>query len=217
MSAVKNDLIGVISAKKMETRRSGTRLLRSPSFLAVLFAVIFLACTWSYMLFNAQTHKTLDQRVLDVASQLKCPICQGESVADSSSGLAQEMRATIRQQLQAGKSEQQVIQYFANSYGSQIIWSPPWQGFSLLAWLMPIALLLGGTLLIFFIFRAWRIADSSSATLIVGKSTVPDTLDQSDGDTAFNNMDEMEVRRYSKQLAEELAAADPLFDDYREV
>ncbi len=211
MSTIKKDIASVRPVNSMESRRVSTRLLRSPSFLAVLLAVIFLACTWSYMLFNAQTHKTLDQRVLEVASQLKCPICQGESVADSPSGLAQEMRGTIRQQLQAGRSEQQVIQYFENSYGSQIVWSPPWQGFSLLAWLVPIALIIGGTVLIFFVFRDWR---SASEHAVVDDERMEE--DERAMVSRDEELNESELERYSRQLAEELAAEDPLFDHYRE-
>src|SRR5579863_178058 len=132
--------------------------IKNKSLLIVLVALVLVGTIWSALLVVSTTHKTLDQRVTDVASQLKCPICQGESVADSPSTLAQGMRAVIRQQLQSGRSEQQVIQYFVNSYGEQIVWSPPWQGFTLLAWLVPIALLLGGLALLFFTFRAWRTA-----------------------------------------------------------
>src|SRR5437867_3436298 len=101
-------------------------------------ALVIVALTWSFTILTHPPTPTLDQRVHDVASQLKCPICQGESVADSPSLLAQQMRGVIREQLQSGKSEQEVIQYFQSSYGDQIVWSPSWQGFTLLAWLVPI-------------------------------------------------------------------------------
>src|SRR5579864_9649129 len=107
--------------------------------LIILAIIILIAAIWSFITLNAARNETLDQRVHDVASQLKCPVCQGESVADSPSTISQQMRAVIRQQLQSGKSEQEVIQYFVDRYGEQIVWSPPWQGFTLLAWLVPIA------------------------------------------------------------------------------
>src|SRR5579871_3868562 len=111
-------------------------------FLIALFAIALIAAVWSMLLIVAPGQQTLDARTQRVASQLKCLICQGESVADSPSTLAQQMRVAIRQQLQAGRSEQDVIQYFVQPYGDQILWSPPWQGFSLLIWLVPIAFLL---------------------------------------------------------------------------
>src|SRR5713226_7305369 len=128
---------------------------RQPLFLLLaLLAVI--AAIWSFTILTAARTQTLDQRVHDVASQLKCPVCQGESVADSPSTISQQMRGVIRQQLQSGQSEQQVIQYFIDRYGQQIVWSPPWQGFSLLVWLVPIVLLLGGAALLYFVLRDWR-------------------------------------------------------------
>ena len=68
------------------------------------------------------------------------------------------MRVAIREQLQAGRSEQDVIRYFEQRYGDQIVWSPPWQGFSLLAWLVPIAFLLCGIGLVILLLREWRSA-----------------------------------------------------------
>src|SRR5438445_1510590 len=118
------------------------------SLFIAIAVVAIVAAIWSYVFLQNPPQETLDQRVHDVASQLKCPVCQGESVADSPAQISQQMRGIIRQQLKAGKSEQEVIQYFRNSYGDQIVWSPPWQGFTLLAWLVPICLMLGGIIVL---------------------------------------------------------------------
>ncbi|MBV9706310.1 MAG: cytochrome c-type biogenesis protein CcmH [Chloroflexi bacterium] len=202
------------------------------ALLVVLAAVALLAVVWSYTLFFSTTHQTLDQRVQDVASQLKCPVCQAESVADSPSTLAQQMRAIIRHKLQAGQSEQEIIQYFVNSFGQQIVWSPPWQGFSLLAWLVPIALILAGALLLFIVLRNWAL---QSAPVFAPKSvgarfTVPTETNQDDltryptqsvgarfivptGSGEETNQDDL--TRYHIQLEQELAEDDILFRPYR--
>src|SRR5260370_9121191 len=94
------------------------------SLFLVLALVALIGAIWSFMILNTArrgANQTLDQRVQDVASQLKCPICQGESVADSPSQLAQEMRGVIRQQLQPARSGQQVFQYFFVRYGKPIV------------------------------------------------------------------------------------------------
>ena len=165
--------------------------------LVVVIVIVLLSALWSYMLLTASAHTTLDQRVHNVASQLKCPVCQGESVADSPSGIAQQMRGVIRRQLQAGKSEQEVIQYFVSNYGEQIVWSPPWQGFSLLAWLVPVGLLIGGMFLLFVTLRNWR-------TSIPGESA-------SDDGVAPEHRNEADLEQYRVQLEQELAAEDALF------
>lgn len=177
------------------------------SLLLLLALVAAVSVLWLGLLFtaSASASKRLDQRVQEVGVQLKCPVCQGESVADSPSLLAQQMRGVIRQQLQAGKSESEVLQYFANRYGEQIIWSPPWQGFSLLAWLVPVLLLLGGSIVLLSILRDWRMV--SSAT----KKPIEDEHDEHDG--ALDA--ESDLAPYRIQLAQELAAEDVLFSDYR--
>ena|SRR5437588_2161806 len=169
--------------------------------IIIIAAAAIVAAIWSYVFLHNPVQQTLDQRVHDVGAQLKCPICQGESVADSPSQLAQQMRGVIRQQLQSGKSEQQVIQYFQASYGEQIVWSPPWQGFSLLAWLVPIGLMLGGTVLLFFVLRDWR-------------TRTPANLPTEDAELA--NVDEAELAVYRTQLERELAAEDAIFVQQRQ-
>ncbi len=166
------------------------------SLLIVLAVAAIVAAIWCYVLLQNPPQQTLDQRVKAVASQLKCPVCQGESVADSPSTLAQQMRGVIRQQLQAGKSEQEVIQYFQASYGASIVWSPPWQGFSLLAWLVPMALLLGGAIALVFVFREWRALPPSDTTT---------------DDVVLAHVDEAELAAYRAELERELADDDPIF------
>ena len=168
---------------------------RRPLFIALAVLAI-VGAVWSYVFLQNPPQPSLDQRVHDVASQLRCPVCQGESVADSPSQLSQQMRGVIRQQLQSGKSEQEVIQYFRTSYGDQIVWSPPWQGFTLLAWLVPIGLLLAGIVLLFFVLRDWRALAPASSTA---------------ADPELASVDEVDLAFYRAQLEQELAADDPIF------
>ncbi|GAC1644596.1 MAG: hypothetical protein NVS4B12_09820 [Ktedonobacteraceae bacterium] len=167
------------------------------------------------MSFTASTHQTLDQHVQHLGAQLKCPVCQGESVADSPSDRAQQIRAIIRQKIQAGESDQQIIQYFSDRYGEQIVWSPQWWGFSLLTWLVPIALLLSGLVLIFFTLRDWRTPITSVATNAAKQEShihVQTRNDMSEEDAALAAMDEAELAEYRVQLERELAAEDTLFE-----
>src|SRR5579872_4109029 len=128
--------------------------MKKRSLLIVIAVIAIVAAVWSFAIWHNPPRETLDQRVQDVASQLICPVCQGESVASSPATIAQQMRAVIRQQLQAGQSEAQVIQYFKARYGPQIVWTPQWQGFDLMAWLVPIALLLLGVVILFYVLRS---------------------------------------------------------------
>jgi cytochrome c-type biogenesis protein CcmH len=167
------------------------------SLLIYLAVAAIISSIWFYTFLISPPKQTLDQRVHDVASQLKCLVCQGESVADSPATLSQQMRGVIRQQLQSGKSEQEVIQYFVSRYGDRILLSPPWQGLTLLAWLVPIALMLGGILLLFLVLRSWQ-SQSDKSPL--------------DADRAESvDIDQNELAYYQKQVEQELAAEDPVF------
>jgi cytochrome c-type biogenesis protein CcmH len=163
----------------------------------LIAALAVIVAVWSTLLIVKPKQETLDQRVQNVASQLKCPVCQGESVADSQATIAQQMRQVIRQQLQSGKSEQDVIQYFIRSYGDQIVWLPPWQGFSVLVWLVPIVFFLGGAVLVGMVLYEWRFG---SAVAEKRESISEDKISL-----------DPELERYRAQLEAELVEEDPLF------
>ena len=167
------------------------------SLLLLIGLVAIIASIWAYTLLVAPAQQMLDQRVHDVASQLKCLVCQGESVADSPSMLSLQMRAVIRQQLQAGESEQEVIQYFVSRYGDRILLSPPMQGLNLLAWLVPIALMLGGVVLVFLVLRNWQSHAGTESNVVENNESV--------------SIDEQELTTYHQQIERELAAEDPVF------
>jgi len=169
---------------------------RRHTLLILLAVVAIISSIWLYTFLVSPSKQTLDQRVHDVASQLKCLVCQGESVADSPATLSLQMRGVIRQQLQSGKSEQEVIQYFVSRYGDRILLSPPWHGLTLLVWLVPIALMVGGILLLFVVLRSWQ---SHSA-----KEPIDDRAESVD-------IDENELAYYQQQIEQELAAEDPVF------
>jgi cytochrome c-type biogenesis protein CcmH len=164
----------------------------------LLMILLLVASLWSYLLLVKPGQRTLDQRVNDVTEQLKCPVCQDESVADSSAAIALQMRQVARQRLQSGQSEQQVLQYFASRYGNQILLTPPPQGFNLLAWLVPVAILLAGIALLSFVARDWLWQSRSRQ---VGENGLADA----------DSLTDSEFEQYRAQLEQELNREDPLF------
>lgn len=103
----------------------------------------------------------LDRATEQVASKMRCPVCQGLSVADSPTGSAQAMKAEVREFLAAGYSPKQVLDYFEGSYGEFIRLAPKTQGFNLMVWLAPLVVLVGGAALI--LARVRRPAGSGAA------------------------------------------------------
>lgn len=86
----------------------------------------------------------LDLLTEEVAGIMRCPVCQGLSIADSPTALAIAMKSEVKEMLAKGYSESQVLEYFELSYGEFIRLEPKAKGFNLLVWLAPLAALIGG-------------------------------------------------------------------------
>lgn len=90
----------------------------------------------------------LEAQVRVVASKLRCPVCQGESVYDSHSDVAEEMKRLIAEKLTAGESEAAILDYFQDRYGNFILMEPPVEGLHWVIWVFPLFLALVGFLLV---------------------------------------------------------------------
>lgn len=98
---------------------------------------------------------SLEGRTHALAAELRCPICHGESVADSTSDIARSIRALIRQRLSEGQSPDVIERYLASRYGNSIVLAPPTSGIGSIAWLAPLLLLLGGLGLLLTLTADW--------------------------------------------------------------
>lgn len=97
----------------------------------------------------------LDAATTAIATQLRCPVCRGESIQDSPSELAGEMRNLVKSQLAAGQTPAQVKAYFVSKYGEWILLDPRARGFNLVLYAAPFVLVLGGLLVIVIAVRKW--------------------------------------------------------------
>lgn len=97
----------------------------------------------------------LEAQTTAVASQLRCPVCQGLSLQESPSELAQQMRGVVRDQLRAGKSPDEVRAYFVSKYGEWILLEPRPVGFNVLVYALPAIVVVGGLALIVVVVRRW--------------------------------------------------------------
>lgn len=104
---------------------------------------------------SAPADSALDAATRSLASQLRCPVCQGLSVQDSPSELAQQMRDVVRQQLENGKSPDEVKDYFVARYGQWILMTPPAAGFNWLVYSLPAVVLVIGAGMLVVLVRRW--------------------------------------------------------------
>ena len=86
----------------------------------------------------------LEARVMDIAKDLRCLVCQNETIAGSHADLAIDLRNQIQDQLEAGKSKNEIMQYMVDRYGDFILFKPPVKSSTLVLWLGPFLLLLLG-------------------------------------------------------------------------
>jgi len=97
----------------------------------------------------------LEARVFEIARQLRCPSCVSESVADSNSPISQQMRVLIQEQLEQGRSEEEIFAYFQGRYGDWIMLDPPKRGIHLVAWLLPVIVAVLALATVALLVRRW--------------------------------------------------------------
>jgi cytochrome c-type biogenesis protein CcmH len=124
---------------------------RATARMVAAFVLTILLCAPALARADA-----LDDSVRRVGLQLQCPVCEGQSIADSPSGLAADMRAVIRTKLAAGESDRQILDEFVASYGDSILSEPPKRGISLGVWLGPTIGVAFGAALLTLLLRTWR-------------------------------------------------------------
>jgi cytochrome c-type biogenesis protein CcmH len=110
---------------------------------------------WQDGVVRAAGPQDVEDRVREIAAELRCVVCQNLSVADSPSDLAKEMRNLVREQVQQGKSREEVQAYFVSRYGEYVLLSPPKRGFNLLVWGLPFLAIVAGGGVVYLVARRW--------------------------------------------------------------
>ena len=124
--------------------------MRYIKFLLVyLFLIVF-----SQALAAASTAE-IEDRTREISTELRCVVCQNLSVADSPSEMAQQMRAIVREQVQAGKSTEQIKEFFVSKYGDWVLLRPKTTGVSALLWILPYVALVCGMIAALWFIRRW--------------------------------------------------------------
>ncbi len=123
---------------------------------------------------HAAAAPDLDDRIREIATELRCVVCQNHSVADSPSEMAQQMRAIVREQVQAGRTPEQIKDFFVSKYGQWVLLKPKTTGFSALLWILPYAMLVIGIIGALWFVRRW-----TKRTNAVNESAKNETLSES--------------------------------------
>lgn len=101
----------------------------------------------------ASADPALEARVMRLAAELRCLVCQNQTIADSNAGLAIDLRNQVREQLQKGRSEAEIRDYMTARYGDFVLYKPPLKPTTTLLWFGPVVLLVGGVGALVLILR----------------------------------------------------------------
>ena len=101
----------------------------------------------------ASDDPVLEAKVMRISAELRCLVCQNQTIADSHADLAQDLRAQVREMLRQGKSEAQILDYMTQRYGDFVLYRPPVKSTTTLLWYGPAALLIGGVLVLILVLR----------------------------------------------------------------
>lgn len=116
---------------------------------ALLVAVVALVVAAPAL--ASEQHPTLNE----LENQLMCPVCQGETLAQSDSAAAAQIKRHIQQRIDGGWTRSQIKRELTAEYGTRILAAPPRQGWNLLAWVLPLVGILGGAAVIGFLAWGW--------------------------------------------------------------
>jgi cytochrome c-type biogenesis protein CcmH len=94
----------------------------------------------------AAADPAVEKRLMDLAEELRCLVCQNQSLADSNADLAVDLRNEVRSQIQAGKSDAEIRAWLTQRYGDFVLYRPPVKATTILLWVGPFVLLVGGVL-----------------------------------------------------------------------
>lgn len=107
-----------------------------------------------------QGERSADQRARDLEEQVRCPQCRSQSVAQSDTPSAKGVKVVIRDQIEAGRSDEEILDFIASSYGREVLLDPPGSGFSGLVWALPVVGAVIAVAALVVRFRGWRRDDA---------------------------------------------------------
>ena len=121
--------------------------------LTICLFLCFSHASWANEATPLAEDPALEQRLISISEEMRCLVCQNESLAGSRSDLANDLRAQIRTMIKAGKSDAEIRQYMVDRYGDFVLYRPPVKPTTWLLWLGPFTILLIGILGLFAYLR----------------------------------------------------------------
>jgi len=139
----------------------GSPLRRWGPWIAVFVVTVGIL---SLATFGTRSAPTAQDRVTTISRSVKCPVCSGESVAESNAPASQEIRRQIAEQVQQGQTDEEIRSFYAAKYGQAILLTPSASGVNALVWILPIVAFAIGIAALVIVFRRWSSMSAERAT-----------------------------------------------------
>ena len=130
--------------------------------LLVLLAVLAVGATRADEAAPVAEDPALEARVKRIGDELRCLVCQNQTISDSHAGLAIDLKNQIREQLKAGRGEREILAFMVQRYGDFVLYRPPLKATTWLLWAGPFALLALGVGVVVAVVRRRRRAGSAA-------------------------------------------------------
>ncbi|MEO8685236.1 MAG: cytochrome c-type biogenesis protein [Devosia sp.] len=124
--------------------------------ILLCLALVIAPAAWAVNPDEMLADPVLEQRARDISGELRCLVCQNQSIDDSDADLARDLRILVRERLTAGDSDEQVRQYLVDRYGEFVLLRPRVEGRTLILWFAAPGLLLAGLIVLFVMARRRR-------------------------------------------------------------
>lgn len=114
--------------------------------------LVFVSQAFAVQPDEVLNNPVLETRARDISSQLRCLVCQNESIDDSGAPFARDLRLLVRERLQVGDSNKQVIAFIVERYGNYVLLKPPFKGSGIILWLLPFTVLILAIIVLLALF-----------------------------------------------------------------
>ncbi len=129
---------------------SGARFIRWLAGVVLLFG---LAAAMAKEAAPASADPVLEAKMVEITAELRCLVCQNQTIADSNADLAVDLRRQVREMLARGDSQQQILDYMTARYGDFVLYRPPLKASTAVLWFAPGILLVAGILILLVTLR----------------------------------------------------------------
>ncbi|MFI3184571.1 MAG: cytochrome c-type biogenesis protein CcmH [Methylococcaceae bacterium] len=134
-------------------------------YLSIIFLLILSVAVCASTEFRKFDNPEQQAVFENLTSELRCLVCQNQTIADSNAELAADLRRQVYEMLEQGKSKQDIIQFMTDRYGDFVLYNPPFKAKTGLLWLGPVAFLLIGLIVVFLFVRRKKSTLRSQAEL----------------------------------------------------